>query len=535
MRLLILTLFLFGCASSQTSSEPGDDASRLPADATPQQRYAWQFDRLLSGAITPDEEKALFESCKGKSENPFCPTLKQKKKLLSRIRAAKAEETPSMPVVKPPVLVPPVYVNGKLTNWKKLRRAKVRSLLKGFAELSLEQLRDLSKRAQKESHCPNSVAAAVAATLEDYLPDRVTRDEIATLYEKGAKCLARWDDDRDHFLTRAGLFSYWKKDYKTAAALLAKVPSQDAFLGRHLFYLAKSKLLLGDSAGAEKAWRKLEKMHPFSFHAMAARLARGEDPGKEWLKDGETPQPRSKRVTRANDFIEQVELLKASNYARSATLVAAWTLDDFSKLEGQTKMYLLSLSDPKLRVEWAGAILIRSPSLLSRQSLELNFPLYQLNLFERYDNGLDPYLLLALARKESKFDANAISPANAQGLLQLLPETAKQVDGGNPDLKDPATNIRIGANYLRRLVDKADGRVPHAIAAYNAGEDAVAKWKARYLTDDPLLFLDLIPYRETREYVGFVLTNYYWYSRIHKPGMTVAVWTDIVSSEVARK
>src|SRR2546427_60186 len=95
---------------------------------------------------------------------------------------------------------------------------------------------------------------------------------------------------------------------------------------------------------------------------------------------------------------------------------------------------------------------------------------------------LDPLLVLALMRQESTFDPEAVSPAAAYGLMQLIIPTAEQVGGTTvtaAELTDPARNIELGTRYLRRLLDRYDGDVAKALAAYNGGEDAVAKWDAR--------------------------------------------------------
>jgi len=131
---------------------------------------------------------------------------------------------------------------------------------------------------------------------------------------------------------------------------------------------------------------------------------------------------------------------------------------------------------------------------------------------------LDPHLLLALMRQESLFDPEAISPAAAHGLMQLLVRTATQVAGtpvSAAELAVPATNVRLGARYLRQLLDRYDGDVTKALAAYNAGEDAVAKWEARRPAIENDEFVEEISFRETRKYVKAVLGNYRRYRRLY--------------------
>src|SRR5204863_3320885 len=87
---------------------------------------------------------------------------------------------------------------------------------------------------------------------------------------------------------------------------------------------------------------------------------------------------------------------------------------------------------------------------------------------------LDPYLVLAVMRQESLFDADAASPAAAYGLMQLILPTATQVAGSpvtRVELTNPPVNIRLGTRYLHHLLDRYDRNVATALAAYNAGED----------------------------------------------------------------
>ena len=121
-------------------------------------------------------------------------------------------------------------------------------------------------------------------------------------------------------------------------------------------------------------------------------------------------------------------------------------------------------------------------------------------------------------RQESVFDPGAVSPAAAYGLMQLLVTTASRVAGRPVDasaLVDPATNITLGTRYLRQLLDRFDGNLAKALAAYNGGEDAVAKWERRAPGAPTDEFVETISYRETRQYVKQVLGNYRRYRRLY--------------------
>ena len=135
---------------------------------------------------------------------------------------------------------------------------------------------------------------------------------------------------------------------------------------------------------------------------------------------------------------------------------------------------------------------------------------------------VDPALAFAHALQESNFRAAAISPANARGLMQIMPGTARDHSGrlslgaSYEDLNDPQVNLAYGQRHLAMLRDHpaTGGVLPKIMAAYNAGLVPVGRWNAEINDqNDPLLWMESIPYWETRSYVAIVMRNYWMYER----------------------
>jgi soluble lytic murein transglycosylase len=130
--------------------------------------------------------------------------------------------------------------------------------------------------------------------------------------------------------------------------------------------------------------------------------------------------------------------------------------------------------------------------------------------------GIDRALVHAVIRQESRFDAAATSHAGARGVMQVMPATARYLETGieTKHLADPERNVNLGSRYLGYLAEQKDiGRnLMMMLAAYNAGPGNLQRWRtAIEHNDDPLLFIETLPVRETRHYVQYVLGNYWAY------------------------
>jgi soluble lytic murein transglycosylase len=141
------------------------------------------------------------------------------------------------------------------------------------------------------------------------------------------------------------------------------------------------------------------------------------------------------------------------------------------------------------------------------------------------ETGVDPYLILAVARQESTFRPSLTSSAGAQGVMQVMPGTAEWLAKAEPtigpehakQLDVPTSSLRLGTYYLMRMIDRCGGNVADALASYNAGPGNLSKWRKQYPNADLDTFIESIPFSETRHYVKAVLGNYAAYHSLYPP------------------
>ena len=156
---------------------------------------------------------------------------------------------------------------------------------------------------------------------------------------------------------------------------------------------------------------------------------------------------------------------------------------------------------------------------LPREFWEIVYPLA---VKRREPGGANPYLVNAIIRAESSFDPRAFSPAGARGLMQLMPATGRRLARKHKirirsadDLFDPKINTRLGARHLGALIREFGGALVPAIASYNAGRKPVKRWWKAGRNKPVEIFIEQIPYQETKNYVKRVLGYYHEYKRIY--------------------
>ena len=153
------------------------------------------------------------------------------------------------------------------------------------------------------------------------------------------------------------------------------------------------------------------------------------------------------------------------------------------------------------------------------------------------DWQLDKALVYAFVRQESCFNHRAESAVGALGLMQIMPATAKEVANNlqceykTRKLKNPEYNLRLGQAYLKKLLDlpQIQNNLIKLAVAYNAGPGNLNRWEKKMdYQDDPLLFLETIPSKETRTFVERILVNYWVY--LNLTGMSITSLDEIVAN-----
>lgn len=387
-----------------------------------------------------------------------------------------------------------------------------------------EQLLAWTPELLKIDTCPRNLSAVVTRRLEALLPDAEVRDAIEALYAHAEECLRPIDSPYVLHHFRQALLRYqWGNLNGARDAMQKALLSKDERERSRLLYWA-GRLAETDQE-REALWGELVRKYPLSFHALEIWRESKTDPLVDLRARGvEIPTRDFSGETSglAREALTWVEAMAHAGRSRAQGVLLDHLVDSLGdQLSSGNLLYLAWLrggaSSPHNTIRFLARQMVRDPGHINEATLRMLFPKPFYESFDRSSPGTDTYLLLSVARQESAFNKGARSPANAQGLLQLLPGTARLLTGKRKNnLYDPELNIELGTRFLSSLIDRFNS-VELALAAYNAGPNRIPGWQKRYATDDKLLFLDLIPFQETRNYVSNILRNNYWYRRLYVP------------------
>lgn len=286
-------------------------------------------------------------------------------------------------------------------------------------------------------------------------------------------------------------------------------------LSRGAYWAGRAAEALGNQQTADR-WYEQAAEHTTAFYGQLAALKTGAENNLAMVSELPSP-PNERSEFQSGEVVQAVELLIDHGFGEridNLIMHLANKVDDEASAH-----FIAELAEKAGRRDLA----VRVARQFRRSGLILTGHLYpviqlpQAELASVDDPASAEALVLAIVRQESSFDTNAVSRAGARGLMQLMPATAHAVAADlelpfnvNRLLSDPDYNLRLGETYLRQLIERFDGSLLLAVAAYNAGPARVSGWLNRYgdpRTDfvDPIDWIESLPFAETRNYVQRVL------------------------------
>ena len=302
------------------------------------------------------------------------------------------------------------------------------------------------------------------------------------------------------------------------------------------FWLARTYFETGNKKAFEEYRKKLVLHFPFGFYAIVGFKAANMPENNEWkvklndvqninngLKENSNSQiedMRSQQELGVN--LSRTEVLVQNKLGKWADLAIKNLHKNISAkypIKGNVPKFVYLIKMYYIMGSYDRAIALID-NVISEQEgfwdlypemIHIYYPLPYRDMFKQYafENYLDIELLLAIAHVESRFVVNAKSGAGAKGLMQIIEPTAQRYisslkvkeDLKALDLNDPQTNIAISAAYLRYLNAHYRSKSPYIIGAYNAGESIVDRWLEARHPEDLMTWLELIPFKETNEYI----------------------------------
>ena len=351
----------------------------------------------------------------------------------------------------------------------------------------------------------------------------------------------------------SGITHFRQQNYEAAlssfqrALLLASNPldSSSAYL-----WLGKIQLVMNDAASAQISWQQAVQKDPTGYYSERARdllINRAPFtacPVLDLAVDLESERTEAiSWVRKTFNLAEDVDLVNLNSLTQDPRFIRGneyWRLGLYE--EGRAEFEELRLSREldvadtfRLTKFFLDIGLYRSAVFSARQVLTLaglddtstfNAPLYfnhirfgayyrEMVMQDAQEERLDPLMLLSLIRQESLFEGFIQSSAGAKGLMQLIPDTARQTSANmgwpevyaDDDIYRPFVNIRLGSHYLRQQIDFQGGDIYAALAGYNAGPGNAQIWRD-LSTGDPDLFLEIVRYKETRQYIRSIVELY---------------------------
>jgi hypothetical protein len=432
-------------------------------------------------------------------------------------------------------LIAKQITNGSFETVPEQREGDYYRVFKRFKTWSPE-LDAFAKKLIEDKQCRSpELYAYLGLKAEEFFPSEDLMKTSVAIYGKADQCAI----DQPALVTskyiqnarfRMGLLSILKQDCGQAQKVfgrLAKMGTSD-YSTRALYwnaYCAKNDSRRDDFL---TNFDELFKTNPLGFHTL--KINNGDSLLVDNLSKPIDPVIKMRSVSgphnveSCNSWLALIEYMDHTGHEEAVRRLLSpvrKSPESLMRLEPGVRLYLSTFA---FRAKDTMALFRILDSVFRTQSeyvvdstLKLFYPMKHLDYISSRVKTVNPFLITALIRQESAFQEMVKSKVGAVGLMQLMPKTARLIDrsASRKRLLQPEVNLRVGIQYFENLVARYNGDVELALAAYNAGPEVVDRWEKRYPMKNRLLFLDLIPYTETRNYVTLIGRNYYWYTKIY--------------------
>ena len=298
----------------------------------------------------------------------------------------------------------------------------------------------------------------------------------------------------------------WEQDWRGLEGWVKRMPMALQKEDRWRYWLARSLEVQGRQKPARELYLETANLRGFYGFMAAQRTGvpyriKNQSVGHK-VPDWRTASSRWPFLVRVRELLAMNEITAARS---------EW----IHNMDRNPVAQRLEFGHIALNQGWHELAILSSIRAEAWDALDLRFPLPLKRTFSQMaqERTMNTSLLYAISRQESALYPLAQSPVGARGLMQLMPATAKETAAklGVPyrneqQLFDPTMNIRLGSAYLKRLLDVYDGNRILAAAAYNAGPGRVKRWRDQSTNKPMDVWVESIPYRETRNYVQNVLS-----------------------------
>ena len=291
------------------------------------------------------------------------------------------------------------------------------------------------------------------------------------------------------------------------------------------YWSARAYLETGHIEIAEKIFSALSKKRDFYGYLSADKIN-----SMYQLSDNPVHVPAKEidRLENSKEYRVAYELMKLE---RTTEAKLQW----WHALRQLDKDEIMTAAKLAKRWQWDEIAIFTIAKIKHWDDIDLRFPLsYSDKIHENSEQQkLNPAIVFGLVRRESAFNEKARSPTGARGLMQIMPKTGKQIARdfnerwrGSNSLYNPEKNLKYGSYYYQKLLNKFDGNYALALAAYNAGPHRVKKWLPKDETMPADIWIETIPFHETRDYVTTVLTYALIYQqRMQSTGLSMDEFT----------